>query len=157
MGKVIILITYTWVKVQNFKKSCTFEIQNLKHAESQQNNNNFHCKWSIVLRHTENISENLFYNLPNSGFWGWLSMESQAQNPEFRNIPKNFRPCIHAQLSCGARIRIHQNFVNVRLHRWAGADGRFYRHENLMRWYHGSYNNIHTEKKLWDFFLHFCE
>ena len=32
------------------------------------------------------------YNLPNSGFWGWLSMESQPQNREFRNNPKNFHP-----------------------------------------------------------------
>ena len=28
-------------------------------------------------------------NLPNSGFWGWLSVESQPKNPEFRNNPAN--------------------------------------------------------------------
>ena len=35
-----------------------------------------------------------YYNLPNFAFWGWLSMESQPQNPEFRNNPENFHPCI---------------------------------------------------------------
>ena len=34
------------------------------------------------------------YNLPNSGFWSWLSMESQPQNPEFRINAENFHPCI---------------------------------------------------------------
>ena len=34
------------------------------------------------------------YNLPNSAFWGWLSMERQPQNPEFRNNPENFYPCV---------------------------------------------------------------
>ena len=33
----------------------------------------------------------------NSEFWGWLSMESQPQNSEFRNIPENFHPCDFAQ------------------------------------------------------------
>ena len=41
---------------------------------------------------TENISESLF-NLSNSAFWGWLSTESQPQNPEFRNNLDNFHPC----------------------------------------------------------------
>ena len=36
--------------------------------------------------------ERSYYNLLNSGFWGWLSEESQPQNPEFRNIPENFHP-----------------------------------------------------------------
>ena len=35
-----------------------------------------------------------YYNLPNSAFWGWLSMESQPQNPEFRINPENFNTCI---------------------------------------------------------------
>ena len=30
---------------------------------------------------------------PNSAFLGSLSMESQPQNPEFRNNPENFHPC----------------------------------------------------------------
>ena len=41
-----------------------------------------------------NTSMDLYYNLPNSGFWGWLSVESQPQNPEFRNNPENFHSCI---------------------------------------------------------------
>ena len=32
-------------------------------------------------------------SLLNSAFWGWLSMESQPQNPEFRIDPENFHPC----------------------------------------------------------------
>ena len=33
------------------------------------------------------IDQISYYNLPNSAFWGWLSMESQPQNPE------NLHPC----------------------------------------------------------------
>ena len=35
----------------------------------------------------------MYYNLLYSAFWGWLSTESQPQNPEFRNNPENFHPC----------------------------------------------------------------
>ena len=45
----------------------------------------------IVLRQTENKLEKL-YNLLNSAFW--VSVESQPQNPELRNNPENFYPCI---------------------------------------------------------------
>ena len=34
-----------------------------------------------------------YYNLLNSAFWGWLSMESQPQNPEFRINPENIHQC----------------------------------------------------------------
>ena len=43
-----------------------------------------------------NINQISYYNLPNSAFWGWLSMESQPQNPEFRINPENFHPCPHS-------------------------------------------------------------
>ena len=35
-----------------------------------------------------------YYNLPNSVFWGRLSMENQPKNPEFKNNPEKFHPCI---------------------------------------------------------------
>ena len=35
-----------------------------------------------------------YYKLPNSAFWGWLSIESQPQNAEFRINPENFHPCM---------------------------------------------------------------
>ena len=34
-----------------------------------------------------------YYNLPYSVFWGWLYLEIQPQNPEFRNHPENIHPC----------------------------------------------------------------
>ena len=41
------------------------------------------------------INQRSYYNLPNLAFWGWLSMESQPQNPEFRINPENFHPWIN--------------------------------------------------------------
>ena len=64
-------------------KSWTFEISILKLAVCLLNIHNFKIKWSIVLRRTENKSEKLIQP-PNSAFWGWLSVESHPQNPEFR-------------------------------------------------------------------------
>ena len=34
-----------------------------------------------------------YYNLLNSAFWDWPSMESQPKNPEFKINPENFHPC----------------------------------------------------------------
>ena len=39
------------------------------------------------------INQRSYYGLLNSAFWGWLSVESQPQNPEFRNNRENFHPC----------------------------------------------------------------
>ena len=39
------------------------------------------------------INRKTYFNLPNSAFWGWLSMESKPQNPGFRNNPESFHPC----------------------------------------------------------------
>ena len=36
-----------------------------------------------------------FYDLPNSAFLGWLSVESQPQNPDFRNNPENSHDMEH--------------------------------------------------------------
>ena len=38
------------------------------------------------------INQRSYYDTPNSAIWGRLSVESQPQNPEFRNNPENFHP-----------------------------------------------------------------
>ena len=66
-------------------KSWTFEIQNLKQAVWLQNNNNFKLNGQLsygILK----VVQRIYYNLLNSAFWGWISVESQPQNPE------NFHP-----------------------------------------------------------------
>ena len=45
------------------------------------------------------INQRSYYELPNSAVWGWLSVESQPQNPEFRNNPENIHPCLKAAKS----------------------------------------------------------
>ena len=50
-------------------------------------------QWSVVFK-KDYINRKTYYNLPNSAIWGWLSIESQPQNPEFRNNHENFHPCI---------------------------------------------------------------
>ena len=40
------------------------------------------------------INQRSYNNLPNSAFWGWLSMESQPQNPEFRINLEHYLPRI---------------------------------------------------------------
>ena len=44
--------------------------------------------------------------LPNSGFWGWLSVESQPQNPAFRNNSENFHPCRPIYLSVWSSLPV---------------------------------------------------
>ena len=77
-----------------FPKSWILENQNLKLAVCLQNIKNFKLK--IPLDKLE-LSQKIYYYmyLQNSAFWGWLSMESQPQNPEFRNNPENFHPCMY--------------------------------------------------------------
>ena len=43
----------------------------------------------------ERIFKSCYYLL-NSAFWGWFSMESQPQNPDFWNNPENFHPWVSA-------------------------------------------------------------
>ena len=73
-----------------FPKSWTFETPILKPAVCPLNILNFKFKWLIALR--LKINQRSYYDLSNSAFWGWLSVESQPQNPEFRNNPENFHP-----------------------------------------------------------------
>ena len=46
------------------------------------------------------IKQRSYYDLPNSAFWGWLYVESQPQNPEFRNNPENFHLCHKQWFQC---------------------------------------------------------
>ena len=59
---------------------------------------NFNCTLSLDTLYS---NKKIYYNLPNSAFWGWLSMESQPQNPEFRKILKTFT---HAHIVCLSEI-----------------------------------------------------
>ena len=76
-------------KILNFWNS------NLKTWSCPLNIHNFKFKWPNVVRQTDYINQRSCYDLPNSAFWGWHSVESQPQNPEFRNNPENFHPCIY--------------------------------------------------------------
>ena len=98
---ILVICTYgilTWVKVQLFQNPWTqkfkyfgkFELSKL--VVCLQIINNFNLNGQLSLDELK-INQRS-YNNPNSAFWGWLSMESQPQNPEFRNNPENFHPCI---------------------------------------------------------------
>ena len=41
-------------------------------------------------------------------------MESQPQNPEFRNNPENFHPCIYHNLQCAYITRVMVNVLKYR-------------------------------------------
>ena len=76
-----------------FPKSWTFETSILKLAVCPLNIHNFNFTGHLSLDKLY-INRKTHYILPNSAFWDWLSMESQLQNPEFRNNPENFHPCL---------------------------------------------------------------
>ena len=50
---------------------------------------------------TLKINQRSYFNLPHSVLWGWLSMESLPQNPEFRNNSKIFHPRTYLGLGVG--------------------------------------------------------
>ena len=54
------------------------------------------------------INQRSYCELPYSGFWGWLSKESQPQNPAFMNNPENFHPCIKilALIECPEELEV---------------------------------------------------
>ena len=81
-------VPVSWVKVQNFK-ILNLKIKVLKLVECQQNINNFKLNGQLSLDNLKTSQRN-YYNLPNSAFLGLLSMESQPQNPEFRNSPMQY-------------------------------------------------------------------
>ena len=70
-----------------FPKTWTFETPILKHAVCPLNIHNSSLNGQLSLQRLE-INKRSYYDLHNSAFWGWLSVESQPQNPEFRNNPE---------------------------------------------------------------------
>ena len=84
-----------------FQISKILNFRNSNHLNLQEN-----CKKELSITHVIsslndwlcfdnlNFYRRSYYNLPNSAFWGLLSMESQPQNPEFWIIYENFHPCI---------------------------------------------------------------
>ena len=75
-----------------FQKSWTLEIQISKL---------FSLTGQLSLEKLKIINERCYYNLLNSAFWGWLSIESQPQNLEFRNNPETFTHANMAALTKG--------------------------------------------------------
>ena len=71
-----------------FPKSRTFETSILKLAVCPQKFSISSLNGQLSLDRLY-INRKTYYRLPNSA-----SMESQAQNPEFRNNPENFHPCM---------------------------------------------------------------
>ena len=68
-----------------FPKSWTLETSILKFAVCPLIIHNFQLPLDRLY-----INRKTYYNLPNSAFWGWLSMESKPHYPESRNNPENF-------------------------------------------------------------------
>ena len=75
-----------------FPISWTLENQNSKLAVCLQNIKNSKLNGQLPLDKLK-LNHKSDYYLQNSAFWGGLSMESQPQNPEFRNNPEKFHPC----------------------------------------------------------------
>ena len=74
-------MSLTWVKV---KKSWTFKIPILKLEVCRLTTQISSLNGQLSLDRLT-IYRRTYYNPPNSAFWGWLSVESQPQNPEIRN------------------------------------------------------------------------
>ena len=93
-----------WVKFsvymgESSKFPKSWNLKNFQHAYKTVK---FQVKMVLKLL-LDNLKRNMKaynYDLPNSVFWGWLSMESQPQNPEFRNNPGNSHPCVYIQVHC---------------------------------------------------------
>ena len=83
--------TYLMGESSKFPKSWTLEKQIFKLAGCLQKSISSHLNGELCLDNMK-INQRSYNNLPNSAFWGWLSMESQPQNPEFRINPENFHP-----------------------------------------------------------------
>ena len=68
------------------------------------------------------MNRKIYYNSSNSPFWGWLSMESQPQNPEFRNNPENFHPCIKKQVIWAIVAGIESKIQNPKINLLIGKN-----------------------------------
>ena len=73
------------------------------------------------------INQRSYYNLPYSAFWGWLSTESQPQNPEFRINPENFHPWVYVHyrpasetpfewVDSGPPLDVYWNWFDLPMH-----------------------------------------
>ena len=82
-----------WVKVQNLQNPELLKLQSLTllYAYLIFTISSFNGQLSLDRL---KINQRSYYDLPNSAFWGGLSVESQPENPEFRNNPENFHQCI---------------------------------------------------------------
>ena len=58
------------------------------------------------------INKKTYYNSSNSAFWGWLSMESQPQNTEFRNNPENLHPCSSSIWNIWPKTKWHSILIS---------------------------------------------
>ena len=66
----------------------------------------------------QKINQKSYNNLPNSVFWGWLSVEIQSQNPEFWNNPENF----HLRA-----LRLYPDILDPLAHQWNDTIFSLYR------------------------------
>ena len=90
--KAVTIHSHYMGESSKFPKSWTLENQNLKLTVFVQIIKNSKFNIQIPLDKLK-LNQKSYSYLQNSGVWGWLSMESQPQNPEFRNNPENFHPC----------------------------------------------------------------
>ena len=90
--EIVVPIAYCMGESSKFSKSWTLEYQNLKLALCLQMIKNSRLNGQIPLYDRLKLNQKSYYYLQNSAFWGWLSLESQPQNPEFRNNSENFHP-----------------------------------------------------------------
>ena len=98
-------------------------------------------------------------NVPNSAFWGWLSMESQPQNPEFRNNLGNSHPCKYAiqnyKLTLQKKYGV-QNMANSAFWGWLSMESQpqnpEFRNnlENFHPWKYGIQNYKQTFWRKYD-------
>ena len=98
-----------------FPKSWSFWKSNLKTCSMPININNFKFKWSVLSLDKLKLNQRSHNNLPNSGFWGWLSVESQPQNPEFRINPESFHPFYCFDWLTELRLKVPVNIISVML------------------------------------------
>ena len=96
----------SWVNIQNFKnpEPSKFKSQNLLYAYKVLTISSLNGQ---LPKDELKINKRTYQNLPNSGFWGWLSVESQSWNPEFRNNPENFHQCYFCACLPGPEVMLN--------------------------------------------------
>ena len=110
--------TYGWKF--KFPKSWTFHTKILKVALCPLNIHNLKYKCLIVFSQTVYVyNKETYSNSSNLAFWGWLSRESQPQNPEFRNNPESLHPCMYK-----SKVKILLLNFNELIRLWKYPDTR---------------------------------